>query len=102
MLTFNPFVMKLLLSCVLVLEILRFIETVSATATCYNPDGSVVSDIGQLPCNNFEGVFSQCCGLNRSDPDVCQSNVIYRYLAYAKLLRKLGISTYLHHPLICM
>lgn len=54
-------------------------------ATCFNPDGSQISDSDAAqafqPCNQIAGVVSQCCGTNWSAVapgkvanDVCQPN----------------------------
>jgi hypothetical protein len=48
-----------------------------AAATCYNPDGSKVTDPAFQPCNQVSGAFSQCCGTNHTggiQPDICQSD----------------------------
>ncbi|CZR59809.1 uncharacterized protein PAC_09703 [Phialocephala subalpina] len=43
-------------------------------ATCYNPDGSAITDVAYQPCNQVSGVFSMCCGTNHTGvvaPDIC-------------------------------
>ncbi|KAF8851907.1 hypothetical protein BDZ45DRAFT_765285 [Acephala macrosclerotiorum] len=43
-------------------------------ATCYNPDGSAITDVAYQPCNQVLGVYSMCCGTNHTGvvaPDIC-------------------------------
>jgi len=46
-------------------------------ATCYHPDGSVMTGLAYEPCNQFVGTFSPCCGTNHTGkvaPDICLAN----------------------------
>lgn len=47
-------------------------------ATCYNPDGSEITNPAFQPCNQVVGKFSMCCGTNWTGgvvmPDTCQEN----------------------------
>ncbi|RAK96161.1 uncharacterized protein BO80DRAFT_417316 [Aspergillus ibericus CBS 121593] len=44
---------------------------ISATKTCYAPDGTPVEDDIYVPCIAIKGVQSMCCRLNDTDPDEC-------------------------------
>jgi len=49
-----------------------------AAATCYNPDGTAVTEPAFQPCKQVVGQISQCCGTNWTGgvvaPDTCQPN----------------------------
>lgn len=66
----RPSVVSLLVICLLLSAIVR--------ATCYNPDGSEVTNPAFQPCNQVVGKFSMCCGTNWTGgvvmPDTCQEN----------------------------
>ncbi|KAL3476222.1 hypothetical protein BJX99DRAFT_228420 [Aspergillus californicus] len=59
---------------VLDLFLLLQLHTVHATATCYAPDGTAVTDTKYAPCIAILGEFSMCCRLNDTNPDQCYSN----------------------------
>ncbi|KUJ11909.1 uncharacterized protein LY89DRAFT_786076 [Mollisia scopiformis] len=53
------------------------LNVLQVEGTCYNPDGSAITDPAYQPCNQFSGVFSMCCGTNHTGAvavDVCQGD----------------------------
>lgn len=50
------------------------LHLVHATATCYEPDGTAVTDPRYKPCIAIENEFSMCCRLNDTNPDLCYPN----------------------------
>ncbi|OBT93560.2 hypothetical protein VE01_08363 [Pseudogymnoascus verrucosus] len=66
----RPFLVSILFACVLLPAIVQ--------ATCYNPDGSKITNPAFQPCNQVVGKFSMCCGTNWTGgvvmPDTCQEN----------------------------
>lgn len=45
-------------------------------ATCYHPNGQVVSEVDYVPCNNSvlgPAAPSMCCGLNRDGSSIAQT-----------------------------
>jgi hypothetical protein len=47
-------------------------------ATCYNPNGSAITNPAFQPCNQVVGTISMCCGTNWTngivEPDTCEPN----------------------------
>lgn len=58
----------------LFLLLLIQLHLIHGTATCYEPDGTAVTDPRYKPCIAIENEFSMCCRLNDTNPDLCYPN----------------------------